>query len=109
MKRSVQLPNVAPIKKAAPGDSIKAQLLERCWPERRSARRSGRELDYERSSGSGQMERSGLKSSGSRRMIPSVKKTAVIYVRVSSDEQVENTSLETQETACRRWLVQTWP
>lgn len=39
-------------------------------------------------------------------MIPAVKKTAVIYVRVSSDEQVENTSLETQETACRRWCEQ---
>ena len=39
-------------------------------------------------------------------MIPAVKKTAVIYVRVSSEEQVENTSLETQETACRRWCAQ---
>lgn len=27
MKRAVQLPTVAPIKKAAPGDSLKAQLL----------------------------------------------------------------------------------
>ena len=38
-------------------------------------------------------------------MIPVVKKSAV-YVRVSSDEQVDNTSMETREAACRRWCAQ---
>lgn len=31
---------------------------------------------------------------------------AIIYIRVSEGRQVDNTSLESQEDACRRWSAQ---
>ena len=33
---------------------------------------------------------------------PQISKKAVIYIRVSSEEQVENFSLQTQEEICRK-------